>query len=281
MSSGVAPYNESDRVMKIAELLAQGENQAIQALLRLFQQSGAFHFDAVAVSGSAFSDLNQSALEKYFLQYDIEFSKEDDKERLLSNIDVMRGGELTVAGLLVFGIHPQRYLVNSSISYAHFNGTTSDEELIDKQVIDGALPDQIEKVLATIKHNIKQPSIISGAKTLPTQPGYPDKVFRELIVNAVTHRNYSISGSRIRILHYADRMEFISPGRLPNTVTVEKLKYGVSYAINPVILKFLENMRYVDKLGRGLPMVYRQAVSSNKTIEFKEVGEEFRVILGL
>jgi ATP-dependent DNA helicase RecG len=66
---------------------------------------------------------------------------------------------------------------------------------------------------------------------------------------------------------------------LPNTVTVEKLKAGVSYAVNPVIVKFMENLNYIDKLGRGLPMVYQEAKKNNKEVVFEEMGEEFKVIL--
>jgi ATP-dependent DNA helicase RecG len=101
-------------------------------------------------------------------------------------------------------------------------------------------------------------------------------------VNAIVHRNYTIHGSAIRILFlFRDRIEFISPGKLPNTVTIDKLKAGVSFAVNPVIVKFMENLRYIDKLGRGLPMVYHEAVKNNKEVEFKEVGEEFKVVLGI
>lgn len=63
----------------------------------------------------------------------------------------------------------------------------------------------------------------------------------------------------LRILRagmFRDRIEFISPGRLPNTVTIEKLKLGVSYSSNPILLKFMDNLGYVERLGRGLPMVY-------------------------
>ncbi len=63
-------------------------------------------------------------------------------------------------------------------------------------------------------------------------------------------------------------------------ITGEKLKVGVSYAINPILVKFMENLRYIDHLGRGLPMVYREAIKNNQKVEFKEVGDEFWVILG-
>ena len=77
---------------------------------------------------------------------------------------------------------------------------------------------------------------------------------------------------------FDDRLEFISPGRLPNTITIEKLKAGVSYTTNPVIVKFMENLRFIDKLGRGLPMVYK-AQKAGKDIHFEEIGEEFKVTL--
>ena len=78
---------------------------------------------------------------------------------------------------------------------------------------------------------------------------------------------------------FEDRIEVISPGKLPNTVTVEKLKAGVSYAVNPVIVKFMENLRYIDKLGRGLPLVYQAAQKLGKEVLFEEIGEEFKVAL--
>ncbi|TXL13383.1 transcriptional regulator, partial [Methylococcaceae bacterium HT4] len=135
--------------------------------------------------------------------------------------------------------------------------------------------------LAVIKNNCQRPSHIEGSKTVQNRFSYPDKVFRELLVNACVHRNYAISGSRIRIFMFSDRIEFISPGKLPNTITIEKLSYGVSYSVNPIIVKFMENLRYIDKLGRGLPMVYKIAKENHKYIKFEEIGEEFKVTLEL
>lgn len=252
-----------------------------QELMRLFQQAGVFHFDGNPVAGAGIKDLSTYALDDYLSQYDISLADEPDVENLLCNIDVMVQAQPTLTGLLIFGINPQRFLINACISFAHYAGTTVGADLIDKQVLQGTLPEQIDKTLTVIKNNIRSPSTIVGARREPTLPQYPDRVFRELIVNAVTHRNYSISGARIRILKFEDRLEFISPGRLPNTVTVEKLRYGVSYAPNPIILKFLENMRYIDKLGRGLPMVYMEAKKLGRNAIFEEFGEEFRVTLPL
>jgi len=70
---------------------------------------------------------------------------------------------------------------------------------------------------------------------------------------------------------FSDRIEFISLWRLPNTVALKKLKYGVSFSRNPVILKFLENMRYVVKLGRGLPCLKRSFHHLGKEVIFEKL----------
>ena len=257
--------------------------QATQAeLMRLFQSAGIFHYDAVAVAGTSERDINLTRADQYFQKYGIRFSEEDEESRhsLLINTDILtESGEASVAGILIFGINPLRRLPQSGISFAHFSDTQISSELIDKQNIDGTLDFQIDTGLAVIKNNLRIPSDIAGAERKDKKILPPDKVFRELLVNACVHRNYSISGSKIRIFLFPDRMEFISPGRLPNTVTVSKLKAGVSYAVNPVIVKFMENLRYMDRLGRGLPMVWREMKQMGGEAEFKEIGEEFKVTL--
>ncbi len=263
------------RVGSTSRAAGQGE------LMRLFQQAGMFHYDLTSIEGTSLNNLNITKIGLYFQRYNIDISEEDIKNLLLNTDILGADGKATVAGLLVFGIQPQKFLMNSSISYAHFAGTTLDEELIDRQVIEGTLDFQIDTALAVIKHNIKEPSNIKHARRVVSSTRYPEKVFRELLVNACIHRNYAISGSRIRVLHFKDRIEFISPGRLPNTVTIEKLKSGVSYAVNPVILKFMENLRYIDKLGRGIPMVCLEVKKIGLEPAFEETGEEFQVTLPL
>ena len=254
---------------------------SLNELMRLFQQSGFYHYDATDVERAKESSLNQTALDRYFNSYDVSYMEMDQEEKstLLKNTDIVsENGLVTIAGLLVFGTNPQRFLLNASISFAHYLGKEVSENLVDRKNIEGTLPDQVDAALRIIKNNLLTPSSIVGLKR-EDQVTYPDKVFRELIVNACIHRNYSIFGSRIRIFMFDDRIEFMSPGKLPNTVTTDKLKSGVSYAVNPVIVKFMENLKYIDKLGRGLPMVYREAMKRGREILFEEIGEEFKVSL--
>lgn len=251
-------------------------------LLRLFQQSGVFHYDGVGVDGATIADLNFTKLDNYFDRYGIDFSHDTEKERLLKNTDILTDdGRPTIAGLLVFGTNPQRHIKQGYISFAHFQGKEISDVLIDRQDINGTLDHQIDTALSVIKNNIQRPSIIEGAKTVSTRFLYPDKVFRELLTNACIHRNYAIQGSQIRVFLFDDRIEFHSPGRLPNTVSIEKITSGVSYASNPILLKFMQNLHYIDKLGRGIPMIWKTAMDNGKKVEFEEVGEEFVVRLYL
>jgi ATP-dependent DNA helicase RecG len=160
-----------------------------------------------------------------------------------------------------------------------FNGTELNSSLRDKKTFLGALPQQIDNALAAIKANIPVASEIEGTRRVDV-PDYPDKVYRELLVNAGVHRNYSIVGSQIRVFLFDDRIEFISPGRLPNTVKINKLTTGTSFARNPLLVRLMENLGYMDKLGRGLPMVYQESRKLGRSLEFQDEGEEFRVILG-
>lgn len=253
-------------------------------LMRLFQLSGVFHYDQVAVPRATTNDLNTPALDSYFKAYEVEYSQETDAERrlLLINTDILsENDELTVGGLLMFGINPSRYLPQAAIMFAHFDGIEPTAELIDRQEIIGTLPNQVDAALAVLKNNLRQPSTIEGSKRVDTIKLPPDKVLREMLVNACVHRNYAISGSRTRVFIYNDRIECISPGRLPNTVTVEKLRSGVSYASNPVLLKFMDNLRYIDRLGRGFPMIFREMQKLGAKVEVTEFGEELRVTIPL
>jgi ATP-dependent DNA helicase RecG len=254
-----------------------------EELLRLFQASGAVHYDSVEIDRARVTDLDLGQVGEYFTRYNLSFFDEPEAERLrlMTHADLLgENGRPTLAGLLIFGLAPERLLPQSGISFAHFAGTELTADLLDKQNIYGPLPRQVEGALAAIKTNLRTPSTIAGARRVEGAH-YPDRVFRELVVNACVHRNYSIVGSTIRVFVFDDRLEVISPGRLPNTVTVEKLPVGTSFARNPILVRLMENLGYVDKLGRGLPMVWQAAQKLGQQVTFMESGEEFRVILPL
>jgi len=257
---------------------------SMQELMRLFQESGMFHYDIIGVSQTSIKSLNLSIVSEYFKNFDIDFENQTDEDRikLLTNTDIInQTGEVTISGLLVFGIQPERYLYQSGITFVHYRGLDVTGDIIDSKHIEGNIDFVISTTLASIKNNIKIPSTIIGLKRIDSEETFSDKVFRELITNCIAHRNYSIIGSKIRILMFENRIEFISPGRLPNTITIDKLSAGVSYRRNQLLTKFLISFRLIDTFGRGLPNVIAEVKRKNKSINFEELGEEFKVSLFL
>jgi ATP-dependent DNA helicase RecG len=277
------PYQTTDgkfliRVNTTLRTASQGE------LLRLFQQSGVFHYDLTGVANTTISDLNMFQIDKYFEKYGLKLTNEtnDEQINILKNADILsQSGEMTVAGALIFGINPPKYLPQSGISYAKFANNDLSSELLDKKEIEGTLDVVIDICTTLIQMNIPTPSDIIGNLRVDLNKTWSKKSLREIVANACIHRNYSITGSKIRVFMFPNRIEIISPGRLPNTVTIDKLKIGVSYSVNPVISKFMENLGYIDKLGRGIPMVYNESKNIQKQLELKEIGEEFKVTMEL
>ncbi|MBU3175399.1 putative DNA binding domain-containing protein [Clostridium estertheticum] len=253
-----------------------------EELLRLFEANGALHFDISPIEATSIKDLNIDIIRDYFINYNTFDLYEEEKEaveRILINADILKEKEgkavCSVGGILMFGKNNEKYLPQNGVSFAHFKGNDITDELIDKKVILGRIQDIAEQLLVVLKNNMVTSSKINGLLRVEKDE-YPILVLREAIINSLVHRNYSIYGSKIRIFMFDDRIEFHSPGRLPNTVTIEKMKIGVSYARNPFLVKYMENMRYIDQLGRGIPMILK-TMKNKGTREplLEEVGEEF------
>ncbi|MBX4261075.1 putative DNA binding domain-containing protein [Clostridium estertheticum] len=253
-----------------------------EELLRLFEANGALHFDISPIEATSIKDLNIDIIRDYFINYNTFDLYEEEKEaieRILINADILKEKDgkavCSVGGILMFGKNSEKYLPQNGVSFAHFKGNDITDELIDKKVILGRIQDIAEQLLVVLKNNMVTSSKINGLLRVEKDE-YPILVLREAIINSLVHRNYSIYGSKIRIFMFDDRIEFHSPGRLPNTVTIEKMKIGVSYARNPFLVKYMENMRYIDQLGRGIPMILK-TMKNKGTREplLEEVGEEF------
>ncbi|MGB9846107.1 MAG: ATP-binding protein [Desulfotomaculales bacterium] len=105
----------------------------------------------------------------------------------------------------------------------------------------------------------------------------PLEALREAVVNAVAHRNYHLP-AQIRIFIFSDRIEIISPGKLPNTITLENIRLGVHAERNPLLVSFLSKMGYLTQIGTGIIRMIRLLKQhTGKEPEFEERGEEFLV----
>ena len=255
-----------------------------EELSRLFQASGLVHFDLSPVTDTSFQDLDPDALHNYWSNsYQIDYARLDETEQisLLRNADLLATDDdkivCSLGGLLLFGKQPQRRLPQSGIQFAVFDGVELTDNLLDKKEIAGTLPDLIERSVAIIRLFLPKPSHLGGLRREEGEQ-ISIRVLREIMVNAVCHRDYSIANRRIQVSLFRDRLEVSSPGRLPNTLDLNKIRSGNSAPRNFLLLKFLDNLRYIDGLGRGIPMIIREL---GEKIQFIELGDMFRVTVGL
>lgn len=252
-----------------------------QELLRLAQRAGAYHFDETPVPGSSIADLDWPLFERYYQSVTGEAISTND----LAIQETLRGAFLltelegklclTVAGLLCFGKNPQRYLYHSRLSALRFVGDEVSETMADTQELTGSLAQVIDSAVSFAIRNTPTTAQIQGTLEIET-PQYPRAALRELIVNAVAHRDYSLVGAQIRLIIFDHRLEIYSPGRLPNSMTLENLRYYNHIARNPLIVQYLSRLGYMRDFGTGIPRVIRLMGEHNGTEpEFAILGEEF------
>ncbi len=161
----------------------------------------------------------------------------------------------TVFGLLMFGRHPQAFLPQAMITITIFDGLDSHQGYRDTVEVHGSLPTQIEAALHYLWGQIRHGGRFTGAAVREDVPEYPHAVLRELLVNAIAHRDYSITGSKVRLSVFTDRLELASPGALAGHITLENILQE-QYSRNPKLVRLLLEAGYIEERGMGLDNVY-------------------------
>lgn len=257
-------------------------------LMRIAQAAGELHYDESPVYGTSLADLSRSAFSAY---HQVQFGMTLDEQleqsgmelsTLLRNLRLAHrlDGELmlSVAGLLVFGEAPQQFMPHSRLSAVAFAGHDEDSDILDRREITGRLPTIIDDTRAFLERNIRAPAREHGFGREDILL-YDRKALGEAVVNAVAHRDYSLSGSQIRLFLFRDRIEVRSPGRLPNSVTLDNIKLGVHVERNRTIATLLTQLGYMSAIGTGVPrlIIRLSRALSGREPEFELVGEELRV----
>ena len=229
-----------------------------EELQRLFQQTGLVHADETPVAGLSAGDVDMPYFEGFFEQQFGEPLAQHNQPlpQLLSNMNLMNQGQLNVAGSLLFARTPQYALPAFIVKAVAFVGTQiEDERYIDSRDITGKLADVFQQTLGFIIANTRAAQGEQGFNS-PGLPEIPRIVWEELVANALIHRDYFISAP-VRVLVFADRVEIISPGHLPNNLTIENIKAGNSNMRNPILASFAAKLLPYRGLGSGLLRVIR------------------------
>jgi len=226
-----------------------------QALRRLILERGDVTFESEPARGARRDDLDWGQVEAYTASLSGMGGISAEQVLVKRGCLVMVDGELrpTNAGLLLFGKDPQQFLRGSDITAARFAG----EEMGDvftRQDIVGTLPQQIRKAETFLFDNLRKGVQLGEKMARHEHTEYPLKAVRELVVNAVAHRDYSIHGDGIRLYLFSDRLEITSPGGLPGPVTVDNI-VDERFSRNSVIVQVLSDMGFIERLGYGVDRV--------------------------
>lgn len=319
---------------------------------RLYMQSGHIQYDRKPVPGATLDDLDLRRLVNYFRDLRQQGCPEvTDREswiRLLVNTEFLsedRGRVMpSVAGLLLFGLRPNRFLPQVGLTAVAYSGKEKDYDAKARALLRGpalslfpapagtpfagpggslfpapagapftgsagsasaaftstlgvssypGLPRSfsdnapaveagtIEQGIDFVRRNIEIRAWVDEGGQRQERWDYPLEAVREALVNAVAHRDYSIAVVDIELSLYADRLEIISPGRLPNTVTVDKMRAGYRASRNELVKEVLRDYRYVEATGLGVPRKIIAGMRAHNGTEPDLIEEEDRFTVRL
>ncbi len=261
-------------------------NLTPRELARLFEQRCRnYVFDEHAVLSASVNDLNRYRLEAYF-----------GRSPTIPWLDLLRNTRVTfrdensvdrptVAGLLTFGTEPTDFLRSSFIEAACYRGgRLSSTDLVHVERLAGPVSDQIDSGIAFVASFMQTLPMARSASEADVP--YDLDVVDEAIVNAVTHRDYSISGSKIRLFLFADRLELYSPGGLPNTITLHEMPYR-TFTRNQLLVSFLSRIRsrrtgqvFLESRGEGVRKILEggEAHGGRRPV-YELFGDELRLTI--
>jgi ATP-dependent DNA helicase RecG len=248
-----------------------------EELMRSFRESGAFSADELPVAQTdCYTDLDRAYFYTFFeREYRQDYQQTGlSLEKLLENMGLAQDSTFTLGGLLLFGQHPERFRPAFHIKAVSFYGNDiTDTRYVSSINIEGKLEIQFRGAMNFLKTQL---NYVQNDKNFNSTGDLeiPETALEEAIQNALFHRDYT-KNAAIRLLIFKDWVEIISPGKLPNHLTVERIKNGNSVIRNNVLVSF--GGKVIPYRGLGV----RRILALHPATEFiNEVdGEQFIVKL--
>ena len=247
-------------------------------LRRLFAQSKKLYADEEILAKTDRMDINIELFYQFVANEDSDIyeglkSGDLNLETILNNYNIMDNSHLTLAGNLIFGMMPQKFSPSFYIDCVYIVGNDiSSNQFVSEKRLKGTFKTLYEDsrrfIVSQLKHYQIEDDFNSNGKL-----EIEEVVLSELIINAMIHRDYHINAP-IKIVMFDDRVEIINPGKLTNSLTVEKIKRGISIHRNPILNSIARYVLNYSGRGSGIKRVLR----TNPNVEFINdiEKEEFR-----
>lgn len=229
-----------------------------EAIRHLAATKSSGDFESEPVEGTTLVDLDKAVLDEY-MRHRAERGYRMNSGRLQDHLVEMgamiEDGTPTVAGMLLFGKHPQTFLPQSGLIFVKFLGKEARgrDGLAGygrRVEIEGPAARIIERAWQVVNEEMRVEAVVNGLRREEV-PEYPRFAVREALVNAVCHRDYRLSGRRVEIRMYDDRLELISPGGLPGYITLDNI-VEEHFSRNPRLVAGLFQWGYIEELGLGV-----------------------------
>ena len=197
----------------------------------------------------------------------------DDPVRVLNKFELMRENKITYGGFLLF---MKGTSALTTIELGRFQTPTI---IKDGVTLKNDLFSEVEAVMDFIKKHINKSYIITGNLQREERWDYPLDAVREIVVNAIVHRDYrDASDSIVKI--FDDRIEVYNPGKLPEGLSVEKLLSGdyISTIRNKKVAEIFKEANIIEKYGSGIRRIQEGFSAYGLPVpKFEEIGSGFRV----
>ncbi len=252
-----------------------------EELKRLFSEPKRLYADEEVLATTDISDINSEMFMQFLKKDNVEIYKslklkKTSLSQVLENRELVKNNHLTLAGNLIFGLEPQRFSPLFYIDCCYFDGNdVSTTKYISEKTLKGTFSFMADNAVSFVTSQLRnyqiQKEFNSNGKL-----EISEVILTELVVNALIHRDYYINSS-IKVFIFHNRVEIISPGKLTNSLTIDKIKSGISIPRNPILSSIAKNVLPFTGYGSGI----RRILEIDSNVEFinnKEL-EQFKCII--
>lgn len=285
VSRGGQPHRLSDGRLVVR---SGSHNRSLSAseAAQLESARGGASFEERPLPGATRDDLDPAVIAEYAAR---RAERSPRGERLEGDELLIEAGAIgldgvpTVAGMLLFGRRPQRFVEQSGLVFVRFAGKDPRGPgglpgYGRREELTGPLARIIEGAWRILWEEMRHEAVIPGLAR-EERPEYPPFAVREALVNAVCHRDYGIKGLRVEIRMFDDRLEVISPGGLPGHITLDNI-VDEHYSRNPRIVRGLYQWGYIEELGLGVDRMIEEMLQAGQPApEFASKPHSFTVTL--
>jgi len=247
------PYQDKNGVFWVKSGADRRKATSREEIQRMFQKANLLHADEMPIPGLAIENIDMTYFFNYF-QKRYGYLPTDGNQplpRILENMGLMHGDALTLCGALLFAKEPcykiPIYIVKAGMFDALDFNTNNYQ---DSRNIEGRLENVYTQTVGFVVSNLRHMQGDQGFNSIGI-PEIPHEAIGELVANALIHRDYFIPAP-VRVFVFRDRVEIISPGHLPNNLTVERILLGVTNTRNQLLASHANHIIPYRGYGSGI-----------------------------